>query len=324
MSRASACSRRASRRRRNLPRPRPRRSVSTTWLADLDGQPAGVTLRRLFAAHPQVRALILGLADGSPHLWDLALRRSGAARAGARIRSRGPLRRAPRRHRSGDLLHARRSLCDAAPAPHEGGGVAVDRARRHRRRLAGDARHRRAHRARRCRRRRGGAPSARPGGARGQAAPGQSRGARGRQRLHRAGDGQDGRGRAQLFERHRPHRVLRRRRARVRAGHRAGAVLRAHHPRPGEAAAGAHRRRLCVPHRFAAAARSGLDPDRGLDRGCARLLREHRPQLGARRHDQGRAPAPATSRPARSCCATFRRSSGASISTSPPSPTSTA
>ena len=42
------------------------------WLADLDGQPDGVTLRRLFAAHPQVRALILGLADGSPHLWDLA------------------------------------------------------------------------------------------------------------------------------------------------------------------------------------------------------------------------------------------------------------
>ena len=42
------------------------------WLTDLDGHPAGVTLRRLFAAHPQAHALILGLADGSPHLWDLA------------------------------------------------------------------------------------------------------------------------------------------------------------------------------------------------------------------------------------------------------------
>ena len=39
-----------------------------------------------------------------------------------------------------------------------------------------------------------------------------------------------------------------------------------HHARAGEASAGAHRRRLCVPRRSAAAARSGLDPDRGLDR----------------------------------------------------------
>jgi [glutamine synthetase] adenylyltransferase / [glutamine synthetase]-adenylyl-L-tyrosine phosphorylase len=42
------------------------------WLGELDGQPAGAALRRLLAAHPQVRALVLGLADGSPHLWDLA------------------------------------------------------------------------------------------------------------------------------------------------------------------------------------------------------------------------------------------------------------
>ena len=38
----------------------------------------------------------------------------------------------------------------------------------------------------------------------------------------------------------------------------------------GEAAAGAHRRRLRVPHRSAAAPRSGLDRDRDLDRGGAR------------------------------------------------------
>src|SRR5262245_134096 len=41
------------------------------WIAEIDGQPAATTLRRLFAAHPQARALILGLADGSPHLWEL-------------------------------------------------------------------------------------------------------------------------------------------------------------------------------------------------------------------------------------------------------------
>ena len=71
------------------------------------------------------------------------------------------------------------------------------------------------------------------------------------------------------------------------AGTEPGAVLRAAHARAGEAAAGAHRRRLRVPHRPAAAARSGLDPDRDLDRGGARLLREPRPELGARRDDQG-------------------------------------
>jgi glutamate-ammonia-ligase adenylyltransferase len=42
------------------------------WLGELGNDPTAATLRRLLAAHPQVRALILGLADGSPHLWDLA------------------------------------------------------------------------------------------------------------------------------------------------------------------------------------------------------------------------------------------------------------
>ena len=53
------------------------------------------------------------------------------------------------------------------------------------------------------------------------------------------------------------------------------------------------------------------------------LLRELRPELGARRADQGAARAPATSRPAASSSTTSRPSSGASISTSRPSPTST-
>jgi [glutamine synthetase] adenylyltransferase / [glutamine synthetase]-adenylyl-L-tyrosine phosphorylase len=42
------------------------------WLAEFDGQPAGTALRALFDAHPHARALMLGLADGSPHLWELA------------------------------------------------------------------------------------------------------------------------------------------------------------------------------------------------------------------------------------------------------------
>ena len=51
----------------------------------------------------------------------------------------------------------------------------------------------------------------------GQACAAQSRGARGGQRLRRARDGQDGRARAQLFERYRPDRSLRRERAGARA-----------------------------------------------------------------------------------------------------------
>ena len=77
------------------------------------------------------------------------------------------------------------------------------------------------------------------------------------------------------------------RRAGARRRGRGRGVLRPPDARPGEAAAGAHRRRLRVPRRPAAAARSGLDPDRGLDRGGARLLRERRPELGARGDDQG-------------------------------------
>ena len=104
---------------------------------------------------------------------------------------------------------------------------------------------------------------------------------------------------------------------------RAGSVFRAHDAAAGEAAAGAHRRRLRVPHRFAAASRSGLDRDRDLDRGGAVLLRERRAELGARRDDQG-ARLRRRYRGRRGACSTsFRRSSGANISTSPRSPTCT-
>ncbi len=42
------------------------------WLADIADTPAGRTLRRLFADHSTLAALMTGLADGSPYLWDLA------------------------------------------------------------------------------------------------------------------------------------------------------------------------------------------------------------------------------------------------------------
>ncbi len=108
-------------------------------------------------------------------------------------------------------------------------------------------------------------------------------------RLHRARHGQDGRVRAQLLERYRPHRPLR-----PRQRPRSPTV-----PKPAslyvrltrglvKAAAGAHRRRLRVPHRSAPAPRSGLDPGRDLHR-CSALnyYEQHRAELGARCDDQG-------------------------------------
>jgi glutamate-ammonia-ligase adenylyltransferase len=42
------------------------------WLAEVGRTAAGKALKRLLAASPKVEALLLGLADGSPYLWDLA------------------------------------------------------------------------------------------------------------------------------------------------------------------------------------------------------------------------------------------------------------
>ncbi len=53
----------------------------------------------------------------------------------------------------------------------------------------------------------------------------------------------------------------------ARAGHRTAAVFRAGHAKPVAAATTAHRRRLCISRRSAAAAGSRLDPGRDLDRG---------------------------------------------------------
>ena len=212
----------------------------------------------------------------------------------------------------------------AAAAPHEGGGRVAHRARRHRRRVAGHGGHSPADRTcghgRQRRRRVSAGRRAAPRPLAGSPTPICTRpkvcgyfvlamGKMGASELNYSSD-------IDLIV------FYDAACAALAAGHRAGGVLRAAHARAGEAAAGAHARRLRVPHRSAAAAGPILDPDRHLDRLGARLLRERRTELGARRADQGAARAPATSRPAKRCCGTSRRSSGASISISPRSPTS--
>lgn len=42
------------------------------WLAGIGRSAAGKSLKRLIAEKPQLKALLLGLADGSPYLWELA------------------------------------------------------------------------------------------------------------------------------------------------------------------------------------------------------------------------------------------------------------
>src|SRR5262245_31246570 len=44
------------------------------WLAEIASTPAGASLREFFARHPPLQALMLGLADGSPYLWELTRR----------------------------------------------------------------------------------------------------------------------------------------------------------------------------------------------------------------------------------------------------------
>src|SRR4051794_5090141 len=42
------------------------------WIAELAATPAGETLKRVLADHPIVGALLAGVVEGSPHLWDMA------------------------------------------------------------------------------------------------------------------------------------------------------------------------------------------------------------------------------------------------------------
>ncbi|MEA2938952.1 MAG: [glutamine synthetase] adenylyltransferase / [glutamine synthetase]-adenylyl-L-tyrosine, partial [Alphaproteobacteria bacterium] len=42
------------------------------WLAEIAATPAGASLKRLLDRHPEAHALIAGIAEGSPYLWELA------------------------------------------------------------------------------------------------------------------------------------------------------------------------------------------------------------------------------------------------------------
>ncbi len=86
--------------------------------------------------------------------------------------------------------------------------------------------------------------------------------------------------RAQLLERHRPHRPLRRGANHVHRQELAARLLHPSHPRPRPRDGGAHRRRLRVPHRPAPAPRSRRHAARPLGDGGRDLLREHGPELG--------------------------------------------
>ena len=109
-------------------------------------------------------------------------------------------------------------------------------------------------------------------------------------RVHGARHGQARRARTELFLRCGPRAAVRPGGANIHRTHRGrcqGRLRRAVCSRVGVADGGARRRRLRVPHRSAAAARSGGDPARrGGDRRHY-LLREHGPELGARGDDQG-------------------------------------
>ena len=149
------------------------------------------------------------------------------------------------------------------------------------------------------------------------------RGRRARLRLRRAGARQARRARAELFQRHRSRGVLRPRERRDPRGRRAGATVRAPRAAAGAPARTAHRGRLRAAGRSAPAPRSRRDAGRDVAAERGLLLRDARAELGARGDDQGAARSPAISRSAPISSRNSRPSSGANISTTPRSPTST-
>ena len=213
----------------------------------------------------RTRDVLLGLADHSPYLWALVredperlvrLLQRPPGRIARRARSRA--RRTPRRERGGP---------DARAAPRQARIGASGRACRHRRRLGRRRGDRGADPLRRRRRPRGDRfPAAQPCARRTSGARSGSLRCRAGLRPRRAGARQAWRARAQLFERHRPHRALRPCGGVDSARNGAGAAVRTADPVAGAAPAGAHQRRLCAAGRSAPAARSRLDAGRAVDR----------------------------------------------------------
>ena len=112
-------------------------------------------------------------------------------------------------------------------------------------------------------------------------------------------------------------------RIRLRAGPRGAALLRAPDARSRAPAQRAHRRRLRVPHRSAPAPRPRRHAARALDRRPRSTTTRASARTGSAPRSSRPAPAPATSPRAAPSWTSLRPSSGASTSTSRPSPTST-
>ena len=237
-------------------------------------------------------------------------RRAGHHRAAARGRGRLRGESRPRRGRP--------------PAARQPGGARPPgRPGRSRRLLGPRCGDPGAVRLRRClgeRRDRGAAPAGHGGRALHAAGSGQ---AAGRVRADRPGAGQARRLRAELFERHRPRRLLRGRARRGRDGRGSEAVLRQARAGLGEAPGRPDRGRLRPPRRLPAAARPGLHRGGALHRLRLRLLPDARPELGAGGLHQG--PADRRRHPGRRrrSSPNSRRSSGGGTSTFRPSPRST-
>ena len=229
-----------------------------------------------------------GIAEASPYLFDLI--RADAARAdpGPAMRSGAASGTADRADPPRCLGRGERSRSDAAAASHEIGSGALDRAVRHRRRLAGDAGDGGADRS--CGRL----------GAVGVALLLRQEATRGRMSPPNPDRPEEGSGLIVLamgkmgagelnyssdidlivfFDADAPTLHPISNRSRSSSGSRKAVAD----------AAAAQRRRLRVPGRFAAAARSGLDAGGDFDRIGAALLRAGRAHLGTRRHDQGAA-----------------------------------
>ena len=180
------------------------------WLAELEPEQSAAidAMARPPACeeHPARDRGILALSVRP----DPRRRRAADPRAG--MRPGVAPRVADREHLARGARRRRRGRRHASASPDEGGSGADDRAVRHRRGLAGDAGDGGADRSGGGLGADGAALPAAPGGRARPDDGGEPRPARGGQRPDRARDGQDGRGRTELFQRHRPDRVLRSRR----------------------------------------------------------------------------------------------------------------
>ncbi len=258
-------------------------------LLERDLGAAGKELEPLFASHPHVRALIEGIAEGSPYLWDLDLQGSRAARHAPRRRIQSDILRrcSPRSFAAVDAAQdeadAMRQLrvmkAEAAlliALADIGGLWPLQQVTRALTDLADAAvRAARALPAARSGARAASCSRATPHSrSRAQAMSWWPWARWARFELNYSSD-------VDLIVFFDPDAPALDRDAD------AGQLYVRVTARAGEAFAGAHGGRLRLPRRSAAAARPGLDAGRGLVAGRAELLRERRPELGARSDDQG-------------------------------------